>query len=69
LVGVERYVTRYSEPGETDFIARHMNNAYAGLAVRIDGFGDSTYWGADTANRVITIDSHGTRPGIVRVRP
>lgn len=50
LAGTERFVTRYSEPWETDFIARYMNNAYAGLAVKIDGFGDSTYWGADTAN-------------------
>ena len=50
LTGVERYKTVWSEPWETDYIAACMNDAYAGLRVDIDCFGDSTMFGSDTAN-------------------
>lgn len=50
LAGVERYKTVWSEPWETDYIAACMNDAYAGLRLDIDCFGDSTMYGSDTAN-------------------
>lgn len=50
LVGCERVKTVFSEPWETDYIARYMNEAYVGTGVDLAFFGDSTGYGSDPLN-------------------
>lgn len=50
LVGTERIQTAYSEPSETDLIGVKLQKVVEGATLVIDCYGDSTMWGADTAN-------------------